>query len=98
MEVIALPLNVPQVGLEYMHVPYTVLVLLFFHSMSSGGAYPGTGTKSDLDNHADQCNPNNTKYQGHQPGYPGDGTKADRDNHADQLNPNNPKFQPKGGK
>lgn len=66
--------------------------------MSSTEGYGGTGTKSDLDNHANQCNPNNPKYQGHTPGYPGDGNKADLDNHANQLNPNNDKFQPKGGK
>jgi len=66
-------------------------------SMSSGGNYTGTGTKADLDNHANQCNPNHEEYKGYQKGYSGTGTKADLDNHADQLNPNNPKFQPKGG-
>ena len=63
---------------------------------TTGGKYEGTGTKADLDNHADQCNPNNPEYAGHESGYKGDGTKADRDNHSDQMNPNNPKYQ--GGK
>ena len=63
--------------------------------MSSKGGYSGTGTKADLDNHSNQCNPNHSEYKGHQPGYSGTGTKADLDNHANQLNPNNPGFQPK---
>ena len=49
--------------------------------------------KADLDNHANQCNPNNPNYQGHTSGYSGTATKADLDNHANQLNPNNSKFQ-----
>ena len=82
-----------QVSLQYvLWCSYTVL-----HSMSSGGKYTGTGTKPDLDNHANQCNPNHEEYKGYQKGYSGTGTKADLDNHANQLNPNNPKFQPKGG-
>ncbi|KAK3774866.1 hypothetical protein RRG08_008415 [Elysia crispata] len=48
---------------------------------------------SSKDNKADQCNPNNPKYQGHEKGYQGTGTKADLDNHANQLNPNNERFQ-----
>ena len=70
-----------------------------FHSMSdTGGKYTGTGTKADLDNHANQCNPNHSEYQGHKSGYSGTGTKPDLDNHANQLNPNNKLYQPKGGK
>lgn len=46
-------------------------------------------TKSQ-DNKSDQCNPNNPKHEGHQPGYQGTGDKADLDNHGKQLNPNNP--------
>ena len=61
--------------------------------MSSSGGYSGIATKADLDNHANQCNPNNSRYQGHQQGYPGIATKADLDNHANQLNPNNPNYQ-----
>ena len=60
--------------------------------------YSGTGTQADKDNHADQCNPNNPKYAGHEKGYTGTGTKSDLDNHANQLNPNNPNYTPKGGK
>ena len=70
-----------------------------FHSMSDrGGKYTGTGTKADLDNHANQCNPNHSEYRGHTSGYSGTGTKADLDNHANQLNPNNERYQPSGGK
>ncbi len=61
--------------------------------MSSGGGYSGTGTKADLDNHADQCNPNNAEYKGHDSGYSGTGTKPDLDNHANQGNPNHPSHQ-----
>ena len=28
--------------------------------------YSGTGDKDDLDNHSDQCNPNNDEYDGYQ--------------------------------
>lgn len=49
-------------------------------------------SKADRDNHADQCNPNNPKYDGHTTGYGGSKTKADLDNHANQLNPNNPAY------
>ena len=28
------------------------------------GSYSGTGDKDDLDNHSDQCNPNNDEYAG----------------------------------
>lgn len=65
-------------------------------SSSGGGKYTGTGTKADLDNHANQCNPNHPTYQGHQSGYSGSGTKADLDNHANQCNPNNPRYQGSG--
>ena len=51
--------------------------------------------KADLDNHANQCNPNHSSYDGHQKGYSGTGTKADLDNHSNQLNRNNDRFQPK---
>ena len=60
-------------------------------------SYTGTGTKADLDNHANQCNPNNAEYKGHDSAYPGKGDKPDLDNHAKQLNPNNEHHQPKGG-
>ena len=63
--------------------------------MSSKGKYSGTGDKADLDNHSDQCNPNNPNYKGHEKGYSGKGDKADLDNHANQKNPNNPQYQPK---
>ncbi len=59
--------------------------------------YSGTGDKADLDNHANQCNPNHEEYRGHQSGYTGTGTQDDLDNHADQLNPTSDKYQEKGG-
>lgn len=61
--------------------------------MSDRGGYTGTGDKADLDNHANQCNPNNERYQGHSSNYSGSGTKADLDNHSNQLNPNNERHQ-----
>jgi len=50
-----------------------------------------SSTQADLDNHANQCNPNNDAYQGNNDqgdddtGY----SQADLDNHANQCNPNN---------
>lgn len=57
-----------------------------------GSILPPNSTYSnqrELDNHANQCNPNNSRYQGHTPGYGGSGTRADLNNHANQMNPNN---------
>lgn len=64
-------------------------------NQSSGGGcgYTGTGTKADLGNHSNQCNPNHSEYQGHTTSYQGTGTKADLGNHSNQLNPNNPAYQ-----
>ena len=64
-------------------------------SQTGGGKYPGIGDKADLDNHANQCNPNNPNYEGRPKGYPGDGSKADLDNRSNQLNPNNERYQEK---
>ena len=55
--------------------------------------YTGTGDKADLDNHANQDNPTNERYQGHSSTYSGTGTKADLDNHANQGNPKDPNYQ-----
>ncbi|CAF4533911.1 unnamed protein product [Didymodactylos carnosus] len=44
------------------------------------------------DNKANQCNPNNSEYAGHQSGYGGTGDAADLNNHANQLNPNSDQF------
>jgi len=44
------------------------------------------------DNRSNQCNPNNSLWQGFEGGYHGKGDKADLDNHANQLNPNNWRF------
>ena len=41
------------------------------------------------DNHANQCNPNNSSYQGHTSNYTGTGTRSDLNNHSNQMNPNN---------
>ena len=54
--------------------------------------------KAHKDNHANQCNPNNPEFRGHQQGYTGKGNKADLDNHARQLNPENSLHRPPGGK
>ena len=50
-------------------------------------------TKADLDNRSDQCNPNNSGYQGHTTGYSGTGTRPDLNSHANQLNPNNKEYR-----
>ena len=64
---------------------------------SSGQGYSGTGDKADLDNHANQLNPNNPSYGGGTTKYTGTGDKADLDNHSNQLNPNNSRYQGGGG-
>ncbi|MFI5204153.1 MAG: hypothetical protein ACHQF2_06630 [Flavobacteriales bacterium] len=45
--------------------------------------------KADLDNHANQLNPNNDAYQGQDD----DDHDYDNDNHSNQLNPNNDAYQ-----
>ena len=65
----------------------------------------GPSHEDDLDNHANQCNPNNDAYwdsRGYEDGRPDDWedtdygdddvdvpSQADLDNHANQCNPNN---------
>lgn len=48
-------------------------------------------TKADLDNHSNQLNPNNERFQG--------STEKDHDydndNHSNQLNPNNDEYRGK---
>ncbi|KAL5018604.1 hypothetical protein ScPMuIL_004326 [Solemya velum] len=58
-----------------------------------GSCCSGSSTQKGMDNKADQCNPNNDKYEGHQKGYQGIGDKPDLDNHGNQMNPNNPEYK-----
>ena len=52
----------------------------------------GGQSQADLDNHANQLNPNNDEYQGGQDDdY--EPSQADLDNHANQLNPNNDEYK-----
>lgn len=60
--------------------------------MSDKKGYQGTGTKADLGNHANQCNPNHSECKGHTSKYQGSGGQPDRDNHANQGNPNNSSY------
>ena len=53
-----------------------------------GGFKDGyTPTQDDLDNHANQLNPNNDLYEGDDDDR--DYSQEELDNHANQLNPNN---------
>ena len=63
--------------------------------MKGGGG--GGYSQADLDNHADQLNPNNDEYRGDDRDGDDDedstaSSQADLDNHADQLNPNNDEY------
>jgi hypothetical protein len=51
-------------------------------------------TQADLDNHADQMNPNNDEYGDDDDDDDDDyePTQDDLDNHADQMNPNNDEY------
>ena len=64
--------------------------------MSTSGrcSYSGTGDKADLDNHANQLNPNHSEYRCGTTKYTGTGDKADLNN---QMNPNKPRYQGGGG-
>ncbi|KAL5010387.1 hypothetical protein ScPMuIL_012692 [Solemya velum] len=64
-------------------------------SSSGGGGYGGTRTRSGLNNHANQCNPNHRAYQGHTSGYGGSKGRRNMNNHANQMNPNNARFKGK---
>ena len=44
-------------------------------------------------NHSNQCNPNNSNYQGHTSNYQGSGTKSGLNNHSNQMNSNNTAYQ-----
>lgn len=50
--------------------------------------------QDDLDNHADQLNPNNDEYAGKDEDRNDSNTHDyDNDNHSNQLNPNNPEYR-----
>ncbi len=76
-----------------------IIGVLFFLQKEMGGyqsgGYSGTGSKADLNNHSNQCNPNHSQFKGYSSGYSGTGTKPDLNNHSSQLNPNNSKYQSK---
>jgi hypothetical protein len=62
---------------------------------SISGSPDDDHTQADLDNHADQMNPNNDEYGGGRDDDDDDDydhTQADLDNHADQMNPNNDEY------
>jgi hypothetical protein len=52
-------------------------------------------SQSDLDNHADQLNPNNDEYAGDDDYGQDKYHDYDNDNHSNQLNPNNPEYRGK---
>ena len=45
-------------------------------------------TQADLDNHANQLNPNHEEYKGNH-----DDHDYDNDNHSNQMNPNNEEYR-----
>ena len=63
---------------------------------TSGSPDDGDHTQADLDNHADQMNPNNDEYGGGRDDDDDDDddehSQDDLDNHADQMNPNNDEY------
>ena len=48
-------------------------------------------------NHSNQCNPNNSNYQGHSSSYFGSGTRSDVNNHSNQMNPNSSTYSSSRG-
>jgi hypothetical protein len=52
---------------------------------------PDPKDQADLDNHANQLNPNNDEYVGKDDGK----NDHNNDNHSNQLNPNNSAYQGK---
>ena len=48
---------------------------------------------STNNNHSNQCNPNNSTYQGHSSSYSGTATRSDLNNHSNQMNSNNYAYQ-----
>jgi hypothetical protein len=52
-------------------------------------------SEDELDNHANQMNPNNDEYSGDDDDYGEEGyeySQDELDNHADQMNPNNDEY------
>ena len=93
-------------GFRLVRIPYrlTSRTLKASPILVRGGPSQDHG-QDDLDNHANQCNPNNDAYwdsRGYEDGRPDDWedtvygddeddvpSQADLDNHANQCNPNN---------
>ena len=48
-------------------------------------------------NHTNQCNPNNSNYQGYTSSYTGSGTRSDVNNHSNQMNPNTSSYSASRG-
>jgi hypothetical protein len=51
--------------------------------------------QADLDNHANQLNPNNDEYAGDDDVSQDKFHDYDNDNHSNQMNPNNPEYRGK---
>lgn len=54
--------------------------------------------QASSNNHSNQCNPNNSNYQGYSSSYGGNGTRADYNNHSNQMNPNNGAYSSSRGR
>jgi hypothetical protein len=48
-------------------------------------------------NHSNQCNPNNSNYQGHSSSYQGSGSRSGYNNHSNQMNSNHSAYQASRG-
>jgi len=49
--------------------------------------------QADLDNHANQLNPNNDEYDGDDDRHDNNEHDYDNDNHSNQSNPNNDEYR-----
>ena len=78
----------------------TLVVFIFLqypNNITMPKGYTGTGNKSDLNNHSNQGNPNNSRYQGYSSSYGGSRDSSNINNHANQSNPNNTAYNSSRG-
>ena len=78
----------------------TLVVFIFLqypNNITMPKGYTGTGNKSDLNNHSNQGNPNNSRHQGYSSSYGGSRDSGNMNNHANQSNPNNTAYNSSRG-
>ena len=95
---VSLKVNIVQDTVFKMNGLYLIFIFLQNpKNITMPKGYTGTGNKSDLNNHSNQGNPNNSSHQGYSSSYGGSRDSSNVNNHANQSNPNNTAYNSSRG-